>query len=731
MFVVLLASIYCASLTLNTKVDLSAANGKGGVYLSWSGIDSSDYYYKVEQKDYSGVWKQISTHKQGTRVNVLNVYPSRCSKPNWFDSTSSSYYSCQASTYNGYSFQTYNVTFTFDAEDNKINHELPKSASLKVWMEGGYIIENGQSKRFEPYGKENGEGDQIIHVTLMSLDQFHSYLNVNNWKTKLEKEYDVIVFGTWDASGSFLITDEDTEKVRQYLADGYGVLTGHDSLSKDFYSSSKGARSLLKLRKTFGIVSYPVDSYYNGGNPTYNMWTSNIVQITRKGLLTNFPWEIGDVGTELTIPTSHTTYHASFGTVWMQFNGYDMKPEKTTGLYHNFYLSTYNNAAMIQTGHSNCDSTADERKLLANTIYYLNQRTTDQFVLDHSSQDLKGPQISDIKQDNVKHSITFTCKDFGSRYSFRVNAIRKDNSNEVITSNVKTEKVLTGVKSIKYIVSKSDTISAVNELTETSQSSTSIAFKESDFIKYRQNKYYIYIVGVDIAGNYGEIKKYRFISLPTASASRSTYSASRSTISASRSTYSASRSTYSASRSTISASRSTYSASRSTYSASRSTLSASHSSQSASQTSYSASRSTISASRSTISASRSTISASRSTISASRSTYSASRSTISASQSYTATYNFDNQGQSENNAKDKSNNLVMYGAIGGGVAAAVAVGAAIFLFKRAGSSVSAIEKGVEAFNNDIPNDTAVDYENPLYDQNNVNDLDDPFDDDFN
>ena len=72
----------------------------------------------------------------------------------------------------------------------------------------------------------------------------------------------------------------------------------------------------------------------------------------------------------------------------------------------------------------------------------------------------------------------------------------------------------------------------------------------------------------------------------------------------------------------------------------------------------------------------------------------------------------------------------MYGAIGGGAAAAVSVGAAIFLFKSTGSAVSAIENGVEAFNNEILSYTAVDYENPLYGHNNVNNLDDPFDDDF-
>ena len=38
---------------------------------------------------------------------------------------------------------------------------------------------------------------------------------------------------------------------------------------------------------------------------------------------------------------------------------------------NNFYLSTYNNTAMIQTGHSNCQATSDEQKIIANTIFFM------------------------------------------------------------------------------------------------------------------------------------------------------------------------------------------------------------------------------------------------------------------------------------------------------------------------------------------------------------------------
>ena len=71
----------------------------------------------------------------------------------------------------------------------------------------------------------------------------------------------------------------------------------------------------------------------------------------------------------------------------------------------------------------------------------------------------------------------------------------------------------------------------------------------------------------------------------------------------------------------------------------------------------------------------------------------------------------------------------MYGAIGGGVAAVAAIAIGVFIFKRSGNGVELGEKELETFKNDIPDDTTVNYENPLY--NDVENLDDPFDDDFN
>ena len=60
-------------------------------------------------------------------------------------------------------------------------------------------------------------------------------------------------------------------------------------------------------------------------------------------------------------------------------------------LNHKYYLTTWNNTAMIQTGHSRGESTEDERKVLANTLFYLKQLTHKTEILDNSARDIADP----------------------------------------------------------------------------------------------------------------------------------------------------------------------------------------------------------------------------------------------------------------------------------------------------------------------------------------------------
>ena len=63
----------------------------------------------------------------------------------------------------------------------------------------------------------------------------------------------------------------------------------------------------------------------------------------------------------------------------------------TSDANHRYYLTTWNNTAMIQTGHSSGASTEDERKVLANTLFYLKQLTHKTEILDNSARDIADP----------------------------------------------------------------------------------------------------------------------------------------------------------------------------------------------------------------------------------------------------------------------------------------------------------------------------------------------------
>ena len=123
------------------------------------------------------------------------------------------------------------------------------------------------------------------------------------------------------------------------------------------------------------------------------------------------------------------------GNIWMEFTGteeYDnlnleyLKKEnlqnapKGPEYNYKYYLTTWNNTAMIQTGHSNGNSTEDERKVLANTLFYLKQLTKKTEVLDNSARDIADPNkvegISTIVNENNNTSVKFRKPEDNRKY---------------------------------------------------------------------------------------------------------------------------------------------------------------------------------------------------------------------------------------------------------------------------------------------------------------------------
>ncbi len=150
-------------------------------------------------------------------------------------------------------------------------------------------------------GYPKGYGMGIIEVTPLAQSEFNSNPEFflknpdGTWK------YDVIVNGFWDINGLSDFTQEGIDLIREYIQAGKGYLFGHDTILGQYpYLERKTnlLRDLVNL-KFFSDLNLS-DSGAVGGAQGIN------VQLMKKGLLTNYPHKIGEINTNLTIPTTHT-----------------------------------------------------------------------------------------------------------------------------------------------------------------------------------------------------------------------------------------------------------------------------------------------------------------------------------------------------------------------------------------------------------------------------------------
>ena len=182
------------------------------------------------------------------------------------------------------------------------------------------------------------------------------------------------------------------------------------------------------------------------------------------------------------------------------------KRELPQGLNIKYYLTTWNNTAMIQTGHSNGNSTEDERKVLANTLFYLKQLTKKTEILDNSARDLENPNkpgnISTVVNEDNTTNIRFRRpEDNGSTYEYYVKGL--DGARE-FTSDTKSATITTGVKKYKYQVVEgtADPVEGGWREAITTGDNENLNIGE---VNYTGTPKYIHIKSVDGAGNESEV----------------------------------------------------------------------------------------------------------------------------------------------------------------------------------------------------------------------------------
>lgn len=322
--------------------------------------------------------------------------------------------------------------------------------------------------------KQYGEGK--ITCDAISMSNFNKDPN-SVW------EYDVVVFGFWDLNSGWDLNTNSLDVMKEYIESGRGVLFGHDTINSyvnHTYFNELAHYVNLKL----GRVAY------QGGNK---------VKISKKGLLTNYPYKIGEVGDILSIPTSHISYQTPYGDVWMRFTSDD-----------NFYLTTWNNCAMIQTGHSNGNATEDEQKLLMNTIYYLAQKTTQTSWVDHMGQDLSAPtepKLINLRASYMTKSLEFDlqAEDLGDDYEYYVEATHPD-TGEKMQSNVEAVYLESGIKGYSIVIDKNPNTIPDNEI-ETEDGRLKVTLPD----EYEMtDTLYIHVKALDKANNTSNVLHYEY-----------------------------------------------------------------------------------------------------------------------------------------------------------------------------------------------------------------------------
>ncbi|KAH0796022.1 bacterial Ig-like domain protein [Histomonas meleagridis] len=392
---------------------------------------------------------------------------------------------------------------------------LAVTGLLKVWMEGGSYDYNGEHFEFESLGANPYTLEQIMRITPKSNTEF------DEMSLEEMQKYDVIVIGFFDRNGGYgNHPKKDTvQRVSDYIDLGYSVLMGHDGFGFYFGNSHGYGPIADKFGVKLGTETInTTSSYYSVGtiSSRWMHWSEEFF-IKMNGLLTEYPYKIpyGKLPAYLT----HTCSNAAFGDVWMELgeinvpngeyvgdfteaenyqwelDGYD---EVRYGNPH-YYLTTYKNTAMIQIGHTGCNATEFERKVLANTIYYLCQRTSFNYSYDNSilykNTKLKKPNITRI--DN-KRSVILSVNNETEEIHYKV--IGKPlNENITYESNIEKFVLTYYSKEYYYIIDKVNetiiTLEMVEKINKTNDIIDNIILHED---------IYIHVAAID---NYGKISE--------------------------------------------------------------------------------------------------------------------------------------------------------------------------------------------------------------------------------
>lgn len=228
------------------------------------------------------------------------------------------------------------------------------------------------SNQLKKWMEIDGYGKGIIYVDSVYIDVFNNdpsgWLKLgDNWN------YDVIFFGASDANAGKNISLKAVNVTKEFIKSGRGCIMGHDTIGYKW-----GNDGFNMLREYFGLKIGKWDKSSHGDYPNQWGYTSSKINITKKELVTSYPWNL-DRET-INIKRTHTSSNSAFNeNIYFELceGNYDCGQElnelRKEGYFGTYYLSIKENCAMIQAGHSG-EVTSDEKKIISNLIFYLYQK---------------------------------------------------------------------------------------------------------------------------------------------------------------------------------------------------------------------------------------------------------------------------------------------------------------------------------------------------------------------
>ena len=368
--------------------------------------------------------------------------------------------------------------------------EIVKVLNIYPCTQAKDHLTNWLTKELEGEAAPAGRG--LFKIDTVLIDNYNiepaKYLFDENGNYK----YDVLYFGAYDSNASKDLSRISYEATQSFINMGGGVLFGHDTLCLNTYHPY-----FTKFAEQLGTKILA-----NGS------WTiSSKVKIVNEVFLTSYPWKVqGTLEISLTHNTLQFTGGTLPATVWMQFEG-SSAYDSATDSYANAYLFTRNQLAMIQTGHSNGQATDDEKKVLANTLFYLKQFTTKTYMQDKSAYDLKAPSVCEVTDIlNMGDFVSFNAlaEDFGTQYTYYVEALPQKNYENV--DSKQSEKVnITSISGVKYYFAYIDENSeAGSRYTQENVGSIpdggTAQGSESRFMQMDENGNFLYLAAADENG---------------------------------------------------------------------------------------------------------------------------------------------------------------------------------------------------------------------------------------